>query len=473
MTSVAKLKRGRNAQSIFSSPAERACTTRKTFSGSARAAGDDIVEVNKRNISRYFAEISFFVLYPAFFFYNAAIAFGYIPPIFGGLYGLYCLVLTSVSAINVSVSRSVTPLGTWIDKLFNMFVGWCLLWMLVNYALDYNPYVDASSYNLLNFIFQLVANFLIGCFLYNNRTKWFADLILVSWFCMFFFALVTFDPVTLSVHGALYWGDDKDLADPKSFATYQGFARSALLTSFIIVARMKQFVTRVVIEVISLIILFLLSARSELVGFLCAVMLLEILVSLKNARRIANLAFLGVITISLLYFSSSVFPDVSGSRISLLADLDKDRSWQIRREFSNRAFAQILDNPLFGKYGGEYDEWLGQEGTYAHNILSAWVSLGLPGFLLYLSLLVGSFLVAMRKVNDTKGNSESCNFLLLSSCTALLLSFTAKSVTESWFGLVFGLVLSVTREEWRSKKHELRGPWLLGSRDGSNDFFFR
>jgi hypothetical protein len=418
-------------------------------------------------MSQHLAEISFLILYPLFFFYNAAIAFGYISPALGGLYGPYSLMVTSLYAIMLlPLARDIRSPAIWINKLFIIFIGWILFWTFLNYAFNTDHYVDAASTNLMGFLIQLITNFLIGYYLTlsASNAKWFTSVVFVLWLCMFVFVLKTFDVETLSVHGALYWGEDKGLADPESFASYQGFARSSLLTSFILVAMTKHFVRRLLIEAISVITLFLLSARSEIVGFLSAVALFEILISVKRPSRFAGLAVFGFfMTISIVYFSDSTMPDLSGSRITLLEDLDRDNSWQLRRQFSHRAFEQIMDNPLFGKFGGEYYEGLGQEGTYAHNILSAWVSLGLPGFSLYLSLLVGSFLVSMKRTFDTRGLSNLWNLAMLTSVSALMLSLSAKDVYESWFGLVFGLVLNVSKAELQSSPK--RGsPGLLSLR---------
>jgi O-antigen ligase len=365
------------------------------------------------------------------------------------VYGAYSLIVTSLYVISLApLSPDARFPAMWMKKLFFIFVGWSIFWILLNYSLDSVPYADAASITLVNFLIQLTANFAIGCYLSLTDTKWFRISILASWICMFVFVLVKLDPDTLSVHGGLYWGEARGLADPKSFATYQGFARSALLTSFILLAITKTFLMRLLIATISSITLFLLSARSELVGFVFALAVFEILVSLRKPSRVFVLALLGLIgAIFLTYFGESLLNDVSDSRITALGHLGEDHSWQLRLELSHRAFTQVMDNPLLGSFGGEYYDGTGEEGYYAHNILSAWVSLGLPGFLLYLSLLLGTFGVALKRAFGTKGNSDLWNLALLTSVTALLLSFSAKSIFESWFGLAFGLVLNVAGEE--------------------------
>ena len=408
----------------------------------------------RTQLSVDFAAISFLILYPLYFFYNAAIAFGYISPVFGDrgavLYGAYSVIVTLIYITCFApLAKDVRFQTIWLMKLLYIFVGWFLFWVSLNYLFNRDSYVDASSFKLFCCLIMLLANFAIGCHL-GLMIKWFRVVLLVLWFCMLVFVLSTFDHETLSVHGGLYRDEIKGLEGLENFASYQGFARSALLTSFIILAITKTFAIRLLVEAISLVILFFLSARSELVGFLFAVMVFESLVSLKKPSRIFVLAFFGCFAaIFLAYFNNSFLPDISDSRVAALSDLADDHSWQMRSDFNDRAFMQIIDNPLFGKFGGEYYEGIGAEGTYAHNILSVWVSLGLPGFLLYLSLLLGSFLVAMKNVFRTGGNSDLWNLTLLTSVTALLLSLFAKSIHEVWFALVLGLLVNVGREELR------------------------
>jgi hypothetical protein len=432
--------------------------------GEAPVGVVDVVKVSKRELGQHLAAIGFLMLYPVFFFYHAAIAFGYIAPLLGGLYGLCSLIVALFYVISLAVPDQDSPSQAhWIKELFFIFVVWSVFWISLNYAANSEPDVGEASTNLFNFVSQLIANFAIGFYLSLIDTKWFKIALLTFLLCMLVFVLLAFDPGTLSVHGALYYGWAQGLADPNSFATYQEFARSTMLTSFVLLAITKQLIRRLLITAITTTTLFLLAARSEIVGFISAVAVLEILFSLKRPGRIFVFAALGFV----LAILASFLGDVSGSRVLALNDLGRDTSWQSRKELTDRAIAQIMDNPLFGKFGGDHDEGTGEGGNYAHNILSAWVSLGLPGFLLYLSLLLGSFFCVAQRAFATKSNSDLWNLALLTSITALLLSFFAKSVSEAWFGLVFGLVLNVAREEWQSsQERELSGPLCLRSAAG-------
>jgi O-antigen ligase len=76
------------------------------------------------------------------------------------------------------------------------------------------------------------------------------------------------------------------------------------------------------------------------------------------------------------------------NRMVQLFDLSENTSWESRNELLDQALSTIASNPLLGDYGSyaKVATFTGA-GDYAHNILSAWVDLGLPGFV-YLCLLL-------------------------------------------------------------------------------------
>ena len=74
-----------------------------------------------------------------------------------------------------------------------------------------------------------------------------------------------------------------------------------------------------------------------------------------------------------------------------------------------KALQQIAENPLMGKFGGHVltedtgKFAKGHAGRYAHNAFSAWVSYGLAGFLMYVSLTLFCFLIP-RSPSHIKNN---------------------------------------------------------------------
>ena len=75
----------------------------------------------------------------------------------------------------------------------------------------------------------------------------------------------------------------------------------------------------------------------------------------------------------------AVLPD---NRTLELLDLSHSSSAGLRHQLTEQALASIGRHPLLGEYGNY------EPGLYAHNLLSAWVDLGLLGFAALLALLI-------------------------------------------------------------------------------------
>lgn len=110
------------------------------------------------------------------------------------------------------------------------------------------------------------------------------------------------------------------------------------------------------------------------------------------------------------------------------------KSWERRLALHRRAVRQISENPLMGDFGGHVLQQgsgkyaKGHTGRYAHNALSAWVTYGLAGFILYFSLTLTGFLVPARQVILKRQNTPYWMFALMLNFVCLLLIIVSKSV---------------------------------------------
>ena len=68
----------------------------------------------------------------------------------------------------------------------------------------------------------------------------------------------------------------------------------------------------------------------------------------------------------------------------LFVAIQEDASFIERSVFNRYGLSLIADNPLVGAYGMYVH--LNGGGSYPHNLLSAWVNLGILGFAFYLIL---------------------------------------------------------------------------------------
>jgi hypothetical protein len=109
---------------------------------------------------------------------------------------------------------------------------------------------------------------------------------------------------------------------------------------------------------------------------------------------------------------------------------------------TDRAWEQIVASPIFGLYGGH---WLFGSGDYAHNALSAWVSLGLVGFILYVGLCVVGTVASVQGLIALpfSGTAQMATLLNVSS---LLLIILAKPVFWEMPAFAWGLAAAAAVE---------------------------
>lgn len=130
---------------------------------------------------------------------------------------------------------------------------------------------------------------------------------------------------------------------------------------------------------VSIVALYLIGARSEFVAFALMAGTIEFCM----ARRKALLVMLGIIGIVLaLVLAHAILGTLPGTRILGLSDMSEDASAIARAELMANAWLSISNSPLVGDYGSY------APGKYAHNILSAWVDMGLAGIVTLALLLV-------------------------------------------------------------------------------------
>jgi len=244
-----------------------------------------------------------------------------------------------------------------------------------------------------------------------------------------------------SVDGSFYLALLEESINPESVATYQGFARSYLLTFVILIPFIKNILIRAVIYSIAISSLFLNSARTELVALIFLIPIIEVYYAKHKTFIILGIFIL----VSLVALNFSYILDaLPHNRILELADLSHSTSANLRHYLMEQAIQTITSHPFLGDYASY------APGSYAHNILSAWVDLGLFGFIYLLILLT---LPALELLfNGYFLQAKSAHFLLAFSLISitLLLLFTSQTFDNMLIGAALG---SYTQYKGR-KRHE-------------------
>jgi len=362
----------------------------------------------------------FFLLFPGFFFYHTLIGLG----IFGAFLGGYFSVVSLAALLPLMmlhcrrllcerVGQDATELG------LAAFLAYVLLVAGVNWLAGADPTTVRSH---LLFVVDSINMFILFRRL-DFSAAWVRTAALLALGGMS--AIVFY----YSVDGSFYLGALGLAKDPKSVATYQGFSRSYLVTYLVVVTRMRSCALRIALYALVAPALYVNTARTELVAMLCTIPLIELYFA-RYKVAVAVLFSAGLLAVKgTLNGMVAFLPD---NRTLELLDLSQSSSAVLRHQLSVQAWQTIIHHPLLGAYASY------EPGSYAHNLLSAWVDLGLFGFLclLYIVLRPPLHMLASGYFNKP----PQLGFVLpfcLSSVTVLMLA-TSHPFPDMLIGATLG-----------------------------------
>lgn len=387
--------------------------------------------ISTLEVSRVAAEVGLYVLFPGFFFYHLAVTGGLIPSVVGGLFGPATVILTVVFLVCApQIVKKYIRAGKAVFFAFGLLFFYCLIWFLLHHYTTDVPYRDEAAEQVVGLLFSWFALFVTGVVLpaQRSRFRWVLSisicLIVVTTLLLFNTDTMMFNPRSLY-----------DFSD--GVATYQGYARSALLTALFLLGVCSNLGRMLLVFAPSAVLLFLLGARSELFGFVALGGVLSLLEAFKSIKRVVALLF--VLGVSGVFLANHV-EDFMASRQSEVLDLDQATSWQKRREYQAIAFKQIIDSPVIGMYAGHFEA--GGKGAYAHNATSAWVEFGAFGFVLYVGLTVYCAVISYRKYRRERVDGAIWRLSFYINFVALLLVVISKPVFWTIPALGWGLVVS-------------------------------
>ena len=405
---------------------------------------------SRSSIYQSLATFGFVLLFPGFVLYHDLVARAMIPSVFGGFFswvGLLLFVLLFVP----SVLRITT--GAWrgdkyallITILF-IYLGGVVGWHCV--LMSSNSEVAAVNQAAQTLILWLSLLF-VGVWLSINWPSFRS----INWLA-FFAALFLLLFYVFTTGSIMYYASS--FSDADGVASYQGYARSALVLLLLLVAIAQSNKQTIALFLGGAFILFVLGARSELFAFLAVVPIYLTLAAFRSPRLMVLLIVMFLMLSAVVVFA---FEFLTQSRQLQVLNLGEASSWIARQQLMQESWQTILANPLMGKFGGHVHPD-GSEGSYAHNILSAWASYGLVGFILILlasiwATISSAFLV-IRQSNQNSGVS----FAFLLNAAVLLLLLVSKSIFWVLPGLAFGVYLA-QRKNIRKTSAKQQTPYQM------------
>jgi len=363
---------------------------------------------------------AFFLLFPGFFFYHTLLGTGTTGAFLGGYFApisvLFALPLT---LIYIKRMRRDPRRFHLVDLHLGLFLLYFAAVIVVNAAAGANRTIVGNHILGCLFIFNM---FVIASFLdFAGRPFRIVGLLSLAGMSAVAFSY--------SVDGVFYLGAMGIAKDADALATYQGFARSYLITFLPVIAFTRSMPLRLLLHAVGAATLFVNTARSEFAALMFVIPIIEFYYSRHKLHFI--LCGLILFFVIHLYFDRilAALPD---NRILELLDLSHSTSANKRHYLTVHAVQTILAHPLLGDYASY------KPGYYSHNVLSAWVDLGFFG-IAYLSLVTIVPIIPMF-IREYFAPRHCGNFLLGFSmaCVTVLLLITSHYFTDMLIGATLG-----------------------------------
>ena len=309
------------------------------------------------------ALLSFFILYPVFFYYHYAVAVGLIPEqivfVFRGLYGPFAASMLSIYLLSFFWIMKVTDVHQhWITKTFIFYLMWAILCTTANLSFFPEIYTENGALKLLKDLILQAANFALGSLLVFNKNRKTVAALCAFWIGIVILVAGTFDLSYQSFHQRLIYDPQFGYRPVSSdlFSSYQGFARSFAMTSILLLAILRGHNLRILAACVSAVTLVYIGARSELLGFLFAIAILELCISVHEKKHRLRLVLAATLLLAGGVGTSIIF----GFNISDMRGLDffalaSDDSWSTRMIQIGDSWQLVRTNPIFGHFAHHLD----------------------------------------------------------------------------------------------------------------------
>lgn len=347
-------------------------------------------------------QIAFLLLFPGFFFYHSALGLGYMGAFAGGYFSpaALALLLPLLFAYAGQLRRSGGP-GPGELAFFGFVLYMGAMWV-VQVAAGANASITRSH---LLFLLDAVVVFIIFRLLDVRAVS----LQRKAMVCLLLMSTIVF---TFSQDGMFYLGALGLARDPESVATYQGFSRSYLVVYLVVSVRLQSRSARLVLYLLAGATLYVNGARSEFVAMLSSIPLIEVYRARQRARMLGLLCAIALAVKLALVYGTQYLPE---NRTLELLDLSQSTSAVLRHQLTVQALETIANYPLQGSYASY------APGSYAHNVLSAWVDLGLFGFLALVALLLWPLQRLLVQCFLRRDMGQDVELPLCLCCTTVLL----------------------------------------------------
>lgn len=365
------------------------------------------------------ASIAFLVVFPVYFLYQTLAQLGYIEPFLGTYFTAGAVAATPL----LVVAYLLTPLNQRSSRSSVTHLFFALLYVFsisVGAGIVMGAPEETTSPHLA-YVFKFVVLFWLAR-LVDGQARSFHRV------CTVALIGIIATVAALGSEGQLLGASLIQASDGGYELDYQGLA-FAYIVMLIYCATGMTRALRLLLYVVSVGMLFLIGARSEFVALFLLAATIEFCKARSRGVFLLLLTAMTAIGFATYLIAARSLPD---QRMFALLDLGDDQSAIERARVFELALGTIADSPLFGAYASY------PPGDYAHNIFSAWVDLGLVGFILLAILLVAPSTSLLGKFLKYSRSDLYVQSLASLMVTLLLLAF-AKSYTYQLMPIAIGL----------------------------------
>jgi hypothetical protein len=386
----------------------------------------------------------FYALFPGFFAYHFLVAKEWLPPVLGGYSSaMAALLVLPLGALFVLRVLNDPARRTGMDWAFLAFVGYYAAVMLAHLALGSRSEAATEHFGVMVQFLSLY---------FCLRLLQLGDRSLARWLVVFLLAMTA--TIAINAEEGLFVVAAYDLLLSGShFATYQAYAFIFLVTQLLVLAPIQRLTWRILVYCIAAPTLFLNGARTEFVGFLLLALVLEFLLSRHKLLMIGAAALVVLLAWAALPILAELYPE--SRTVFLFLDYSQDISANQRAQMLGEGLQSIADNPWLGALGSH------APGEHIHNGLSAWVDLGLLGFVLYgLLILLPTLDLCVYRIRQLHDPQVRLAFSLL--FLVALFAITSKHYTHQLLPLALAAYARVRSGEPRGATAPVQAAIALG-----------
>jgi O-antigen ligase len=394
--------------------------------------------------ARGFSVAALFLITLGFFVYQTGVRNELIPPFLGGYVAIVTITLAPFALIAyiLSFDRNSNRFTLADTLLLSMAV--LIAAVAFSYFDQFGPVKLIAESHLFIAIqfFTLFVAFRFVPFESQIFKKWLLAAVAIS-----SLAIINANLGDVRMYAQL---QNEDVADYQQYAVYYSIL---LFFSLIALGNGKA---RFLLYVVGAIVLFVNGARSEFIGWVFAVAVIEGL----RTRQFMILAAIGLFLVLPFVGAGTgllqtYFPD---NRISaLIENFSQDQSYLERQDTIDQALATISDRPLTGDYA-RYEP-----GRYAHNVLSLWQDFGFFGFAIFCCALLAALVRCILNFRKRAVDEEFTVFFAI-----LLMSILLFAVAKAFGSPLFPLAMALyARHLTRSQPVRLPGSSPIVVQPGS------